>query len=298
MAERGRRSPFSGSSGRVSPETELYSGTSRQYDPFVSPLDRFEMTHVQASRRLQSEEDVRSRSHSRSRASTVSNEGFPASPFEDPAVPQTARYAPIPAISDDNVDRPQTSGRSLAGDSTLFSQTAIGAYKTKDPVAQALVDRRAGEIHEWKIHWQTPAIMVATWVAGVAAALGHHFFYQSLDGQPAEDQLTMVRYGTALGYFVKACLVGSVILSYRQRIWHTFRQKAMTLSAIDGLFSVTEDPTQFINLEMLRNGKLATVMALGSWCVDPSYRKFEKMTNITPQVDTNRIRPLSRLSHV
>lgn len=52
----------------------------------------------------------------------------------------------------------------------------------------------------------------------------------------------------------------------RQRIWHTLRRKAMTINGIDGLFSATEDPTMFfLNWEMVRNGKLATLMAICSW---------------------------------
>ncbi|KAL1798602.1 hypothetical protein ACET3X_002639 [Alternaria dauci] len=52
----------------------------------------------------------------------------------------------------------------------------------------------------------------------------------------------------------------------RQRIWYTFRRKAMTINGIDGLFSATEDPTQFfLNWEMIRNGKLATLMAACTW---------------------------------
>jgi hypothetical protein len=40
----------------------------------------------------------------------------------------------------------------------------------------------------------------------------------------------------------------------------------MTINGIDGLFSATEDPTMFfLNWEMIRNGKLATLMAVCSW---------------------------------
>jgi hypothetical protein len=98
--------------------------------------------------------------------------------------------------------------------------------------------------------------------------MGHHVFYARLDGQPADNQLRMVRYGTALAFFVKSTLVGCVIMCYRQRIWHTFRTKAMTIMGIDGLFTATEDPSQFFyNWEMISNGKLATLMAVCSWCV-------------------------------
>ncbi|KAI8942475.1 hypothetical protein NX059_000542 [Plenodomus lindquistii] len=42
----------------------------------------------------------------------------------------------------------------------------------------------------------------------------------------------------------------------------------MTINGIDGLFSATEDPTQFfLNWEMMRNGKLATLMAACTWLI-------------------------------
>ncbi|KAJ4366072.1 hypothetical protein N0V95_000299 [Ascochyta clinopodiicola] len=78
----------------------------------------------------------------------------------------------------------------------------------------------------------------------------------------------MVRYGTAMAFFTKSMLVSTVIVCYRQRIWHTLRSKAMTINGIDGLFSATEDPTMFfLNWEMVRNGKLATLMAICSWLI-------------------------------
>lgn len=151
---------------------------------------------------------------------------------------------------------------------SLYSSHSLGYHRTKDHDAQQLVDRRAGEIAEWKIHWITPALMIALFVAGVAAAVGHHFFYMSLEGKPATNQLLMVRYGTALAFFVKSALVGSIVMCYRQRIWHTLRTRALTIMGIDGLFSSIEDPTQFFyNGEMMINAKIATAMAICSWLI-------------------------------
>ncbi|KAK7188218.1 hypothetical protein DPSP01_001762 [Paraphaeosphaeria sporulosa] len=159
---------------------------------------------------------------------------------------------------------PPTDSRTMS----LYSTHSLGYHKTKDQEAQQLVDRRAGEIAEWKVHWITPVLMIALFVAGVAAAVGHHFFYLSLEGKPATDQLIMVRYGTALAFFVKSALVGSIVMCYRQRIWHTLRTRALTIAGIDGLFSATEDPTQFFyNGEMMINAKIATVMAICSWLI-------------------------------
>ncbi|KAF2083437.1 hypothetical protein K490DRAFT_51695 [Saccharata proteae CBS 121410] len=144
--------------------------------------------------------------------------------------------------------------------------TDMSKWKT-DPDTQNLVERRSKEIAQWKIHWQTPAMMVILFIVGMAGAIAHHLFYSTLNGRPANKQLTMIRYGTALAFFTKACLVGSVVSSFKQRIWHTFRSRAMTVGAIDGLFAVIENPWYFTQFEMLRNAKLATLMALGVWSI-------------------------------
>jgi hypothetical protein len=39
----------------------------------------------------------------------------------------------------------------------------------------------------------------------------------------------------------------------------------MAVAAIDGLFAAVEDPTAFRNWEMLKNAKLASLMALATW---------------------------------
>ena len=66
-------------------------------------------------------------------------------------------------------------------------------------------------------------------------AVIHHGFYLSLDGKEATNQLWMGRIGTGMAFFTKACLVGTVVLAYKQRIWFTMRRKGMTVGAIDGL---------------------------------------------------------------
>lgn len=155
-----------------------------------------------------------------------------------------------------------------SGGESTHTVNSLYQSKTLDADTQALVDRRAGEIAQWHVHWTTPAIIVSLFIAGVLAAIGHHLFYAHLHGSPATEQLKMVRYGTALAFFVRSTLVGTVIICNRQRIWYTFRRKAMTINGIDGLFSATEDPTQFfLNWEMIRNGKLATLMAACTWLI-------------------------------
>ena len=153
-----------------------------------------------------------------------------------------------------------------SGRESMFTLNSLYQTKTLDADTQALVDKRVGELAQWHVYWTTPAIIAFLFVVGVVGAIGHHLFYTNLNGKPATEQLKMVRYGTAMAFFVKSMLVSTVIVCYRQRIWHTLRRKAMTINGIDGLFSATEDPTMFfLNWEMIRNGKLATLMAICSW---------------------------------
>ncbi|OCK83676.1 hypothetical protein K432DRAFT_401814 [Lepidopterella palustris CBS 459.81] len=254
--------------------------TPQRYDPFDPPLDPLEMqsftrpsfeagileegprepspdVHV---RRNESQSSFVSSLHGEGRTNT----GYSPVPRTYSETSANTGYPPIPQSHSMGRLPPR---KSMGGTSVHTVGSTLTPFKTADPDTQALVERRAGEIAQWTIHWQTPAVIVVLFVAGVMGAVGHHLFYQHLDGKPAEDQLKMIRYGTALAFFTKATLVGSVVMCYRQRIWHTFRKRAMTIHAIDGLFSATEDPTQFINMEMVRNAKLASFMAVASWLI-------------------------------
>jgi hypothetical protein len=221
------------------------------YDPHDAPVEMSNMRHARGNE----SPDV------------SPPESRPGSPTSGPSITRGMprgigiQYTPVQPW-----DRRAPTIQSTAA--SLYSLNSLNHYKTMDAATQQLVDKRVGELAEWHIHWITPALIIVMFVAGVLGAMGHHVFYARLDGQPADNQLRMVRYGTALAFFVKSTLVGCVIMCYRQRIWHTFRTKAMTIMGIDGLFTATEDPSQFFyNWEMISNGKLATLMAVCSWCV-------------------------------
>ena len=100
---------------------------------------------------------------------------------------------------------------------------------------------------------------------GILGAIGHHIFYHTLAGREASNQLQMLRYGTVLAYFTKACLVGSIIIAYRQRLWLTMRSKTLYVSTIDGLFEVVEDLSALLNSEVWTRVKVAGLMALFIW---------------------------------
>ncbi|KAH6614010.1 hypothetical protein C7974DRAFT_68531 [Boeremia exigua] len=251
MTSRGLQSAYS--SRDVSPNRRA-----EPYDPFH---DQIEMSHLpepslnahnsHSSREQSLEDEQRGRSHGRSHS------GAYLLPTQN-----SSQYAPL----NSRQESPRPSMRS--GRESMISVASLYQAKTMDADTQALVEKRVGELAQWHVHWTTPAIISSLFVAGVMGALGHHFFYAHLNGKPATEQLMMVRYGTALAFFTKSMLVSCVVVCYRQRVWHTLRRKAMTINGIDGLFSATEDPTMFfLNWEMVRNGKLATLMAICSWLI-------------------------------
>lgn len=78
------------------------------------------------------------------------------------------------------------------------------------------------------IHWVTPTNISATLLAGIAFALGHHFFYARLSGQnaptgsyefagsrPSKQQVN-IAVGTAFAFLVKSILAIAVGISYTQ----------------------------------------------------------------------------------
>jgi hypothetical protein len=107
--------------------------------------------------------------------------------------------------------------------------------------------------------------MYAFFFFGILGAIGHHIFYHALAGREASDQLQMLRYGTVLAYFTKACLAGSIIIAFRQRLWLTMRRKTLYVSTIDGLFEAVEDLSELFNLEIWTRAKVAGLMALFVW---------------------------------
>ncbi|OTA52768.1 hypothetical protein K449DRAFT_390743 [Hypoxylon sp. EC38] len=114
-------------------------------------------------------------------------------------------------------------------------------------------------------HWRPAWLMYLSFIFGVACAIGHHIFYKSLDGKPAEDQLTMLRYGTVLSFAAKAGLVAAVIFAFRQRIWTTVRTKFLSVEALDSLFAATEDMSALLNIELYRRAKIAMLLAAFIW---------------------------------
>ncbi|KAK8131330.1 hypothetical protein PG984_007768 [Apiospora sp. TS-2023a] len=108
-------------------------------------------------------------------------------------------------------------------------------------------------------------VMYLFFTFGLLCAVGHHLFYKSLNGKPATDQLTMLRYGTVLAFAAKAGFVACIVTAFRQRIWATVRNKILSVAAIDSLFAATEDVTSLWNIEVYKKARIAMLLAVVAW---------------------------------
>ena len=139
-----------------------------------------------------------------------------------------------------------------------------------DPMTERLIQHRATKAAEWRIHWQTPTLMIISFITAMLFAFGQHLLYRSLHhtSEPNEDKrVRVVLYGRALAYSSKVAFGGCMILIYRQRMWTTFREKALSIFAIDRIFLAEEDPSLFLNLEVWQNAFVVTIMAIIIWLI-------------------------------
>jgi hypothetical protein len=152
---------------------------------------------------------------------------------------------------------------------TLYSFGSAVSRRT-DPITERLIAHRATQSAQWHIHWRTPAIMVFAFFLGVVLALSQHFLYSWLHHRHIKDEdrkFRMVLYGRALAYLAKVAFGGCVVLVFRQRIWRTFRERALTVLSVDQLFGGTEDPSMFGNWEVIQTAPIVVMIAAVIWLI-------------------------------
>lgn len=134
-----------------------------------------------------------------------------------------------------------------------------------------------------QIHWFGLVSMLAALFAGIAFALGHHFFYDRLDGEeiPAGNytmglhnssiskQQSNTAIGTAFAFAVKTCLVLAVSTAYVQLFWkslvHQSSSKSFNLQSIDMAYSALRNATLLANFSGWRRFPLLFTLAVTTW---------------------------------
>ncbi|KAK3317999.1 hypothetical protein B0H66DRAFT_555941 [Apodospora peruviana] len=147
---------------------------------------------------------------------------------------------------------------------------------------------RSGERDwSWLWTWLGPSwVMYEMLVIGIILAVAHHVFYSRLDGQPADDQLEMLRYGNFLSYAAKSFLTTAIIFAYKQQIWATVRRKSLQLGTIDSLFAAVDDIRAMANWEFARKAKVALGLATIVWLFPLTVILTPATLTVAPRIET------------
>lgn len=153
---------------------------------------------------------------------------------------------------------------------TLYSFGSGIMRARSDPMTERLIAHRATQSAQWRVHWRVPSTMVFAFLMGVVFAILQHVLYTYLHHRRFENEAKKFRwvlYGRALAYLAKVAFGGCVVLVFRQRIWRTLRERALTVLSIDQLFGATEDPSLFMNWEAVSNAPVLIVIAMVIWLI-------------------------------
>jgi hypothetical protein len=153
------------------------------------------------------------------------------------------------------------------------NQAFLEAKRPQHSYSSQLADSKTyrpkpGLLYRWNSSWQAPITMISLLLLGCGLAIGHHFFYQSLDTTKTPDgqlQQRNIQYGTAFAFGAKACLIASVGTAYTQHMWSDFRRKSLRIATIDSSFTATTSIFSLLDPRFLSSCKTGAVMAVLAW---------------------------------
>lgn len=115
--------------------------------------------------------------------------------------------------------------------------------------------------------------MLSLFLGGIALAVGHHCYYQSLSGSevlPSIDTLFAwdtnrqewkIRFGIAFAFLEKTSLATAIAIAYTQYLWATCRKKAYSISGLDAMFSAPLDVFAFASSELILRAIVGALLA-------------------------------------
>jgi len=128
------------------------------------------------------------------------------------------------------------------------------------------------------IHWRNPTVMISLFLISTGVAVGHHFYYRSLEGQEVVSVQTKwtldavpnsqgwkIRCGLIFTFAVKVMYTASAVITYKEFVWVTTKKKAMSFASLHAMFPATSDIFSFFSLEYVSKAKRAIILAIITW---------------------------------
>ncbi|KAK4225313.1 hypothetical protein QBC38DRAFT_501448 [Podospora fimiseda] len=119
--------------------------------------------------------------------------------------------------------------------------------------------------YQWSVHWYLPFMMTLLYISGVCFAIGHHLYYQSMEGENVDKSEWPIRFGIALAFLTQRCFVGATQGAYKQYTWCTLQKTSLRISTIDALFVGSTNPIGTLNLEFLKKATSQFLLAAACW---------------------------------
>ena len=128
--------------------------------------------------------------------------------------------------------------------------------------------------------------MFTALIFGILLAVGHHMFYSSLSGKPADTdsyrilggqfalskQEVKIAIGTLFAFLVKAALALAVAIAYTQVVWKAVKRQETSLLTVDTLFSILGNVSSFLSVSVWWKYPLLLLLAITVWYVSPARR--------------------------
>jgi hypothetical protein len=172
-------------------------------------------------------------------------------------------------------------------DSTISTTpTTASSFSSRESAAMKLPGQTSRQVY-----WRTPALMIGTLILGSSLAIGHHSYYKWLNGQnvgSTNNQQWSLRYainillmlydlkyphsiGNAFAISIALCLKTSVGIAYTQYLWKTLTSTSLRPQTIDDAFELSANVFAFLNWELAKRLRIASLAALLIWWVCPEY---------------------------
>ncbi|KAM0151321.1 hypothetical protein ACHAPG_008314 [Botrytis cinerea] len=122
----------------------------------------------------------------------------------------------------------------------------------------------------WKVDWQQPTFMCLVPFSGLILAIGHHVYYSSLNGTPADDsarQNWSIRFGAVFASLVVVCFKAITVSALGQYFWTVIRAKGLKISDLDKLYALTSSPIGIFSFSVFKNTTLAAAIGIIFWYV-------------------------------
>jgi len=111
--------------------------------------------------------------------------------------------------------------------------------------------------------------MLGRLLVGTAAAVCHHLFYRSLNGQATHstpwDQQVNIDIGTGLAFLLKSLLVMAVGTAYVQVFWKDLQVRSENIAVVDSMFRLRSNLLDFFGVRLVSRHLLLIMIGLVSW---------------------------------